>query len=43
MPVVDEYYCPQCLSELKLQKQKQEQKPRPKINRAKLIHKAMFG
>jgi hypothetical protein len=43
IPVVDEFYCPKCLTELKRQKQKQEQKPRSKIEGAKLIHKAMFG
>jgi hypothetical protein len=35
--VFDNYYCESCFTELQNQKQK------PKINGAKLIHKAMFG
>ena len=42
IPVVNQYYCSECITELQKQKQKQKEK-RPKINGAKLIHKAMFG
>jgi hypothetical protein len=37
----DNYYCEDCFNELQNQKQKQEQKP--KLNKAKDIHKAMLG
>jgi hypothetical protein len=41
--VFDNYYCEECFTELQNQKQKQKEKEKPKINGAKLIHKAMFG
>jgi hypothetical protein len=40
-PVFENYYCETCFTELQNQKQKGNEKP--KINGAKLIHKAMFG
>jgi hypothetical protein len=45
-PIKDEfeYYCPSCVSELiKAGKLKPKPEPKPKVNGAKLIHKAMFG
>ena len=42
-PVFENYYCETCFTELQNQNQKQKEKEKPKINGAKLIHKAMFG
>jgi hypothetical protein len=39
-PVFENYYCETCFTELQT---KQKENQRPKINGAKLIHKAMFG
>jgi hypothetical protein len=41
--IIDNYYCEECYNELQNQKQEPKQKEKPKINEAKLIHKAMFG
>ncbi len=42
-PVIDNYYCESCFTELQNKNQKQKEKQKPKINEANLIHKAMFG
>jgi ATP sulfurylase len=41
--IEENYYCDECASYLKQYQYQQEQKQKPKINGAKLIHKAMFG
>jgi len=41
-PITDNYYCDECAIE-KLDLLKSKPNLKPKVNGAKLIHKAMFG